>query len=162
MKPSIRGTPQGVLWAAVLLASFITFMFLVLFSYREEDLSGIALLFVEYHMYAMLLLGTLGIAVGAAVFYLMSPRVEDTQRVAKVNAEVVLRFLTADERLVVRKLIEERGKALQVEVSRLAGMNKVKAHRTLNKLAEKDVVTLERHGKTKLVRLKPEIYSALS
>ena len=107
-------------------------------------------------------MGALGIAVGASTFYFMSQKVEHTHGSAKKTGEVVLRFLSREERLIITRLLEEKGKVTQAELTRMQGMNKVKVHRSLAKLAEKDIVILEQYGKTNTVRLQSEIYEALS
>jgi hypothetical protein len=166
MKQMLRGSRKGILIAIIVLSLFLFFTFAVLFSYHSTTETGETSPFVmpliKYHIYFMMSLAAVGVAVGAAVFYFMSTKVDDTRGVAKESAEIMLRFLNAEERKVVQVLVEEQGKVLQAELTRLPGMNRLKVHRILSKLAEKDIVTIDSHGKTNTVRLKPDIYKALS
>jgi hypothetical protein len=164
MKPSTNH--RGVWIAVMILSSFLFFMFIVIFTYimsgNAESIPAVFVPFVQYHLYFMIGMGALGVAVGASTFYFMSQKVEHTHVAAQKTGEIVLRFLSADERKVIKRLVEEHGKATQAELTRMEGLNKVKVHRILAKLAEKEIVILESYGKTNAVRLKPEIYDALS
>jgi uncharacterized membrane protein len=165
MKP-MQGTRRGVLIAIIILSSFMFFMFAIVFAYRtaieSSIMSPVVSPFVKYQTYFMISLGALGMAVGASIFYFMSQRVENTQYAAKKNAEVVLRFLSREEQHIIRRLLQEKGKVFQAELSRTQGLNKVKVHRILSKLAQKEIIVMEQYGKTNVVRLQPEIYDALS
>jgi len=44
------------------------------------------------------------------------------------DRDLILRFLSYGERKIIEKLIEKRGVILQAELSRIEGMNKLKAH----------------------------------
>lgn len=169
MKPSllaVRGTHKGVLIAVIILSVFLFFLFGVVFTYQTQletkVMSPIISPFVKYQVYFIISIGALGVAVGASVFYFMSQKVQNTQVVAKKSAEVMLRFLSREEQTVIRKLVSTRGTALQAELSREPGLNKVKAHRIVQKLAEKQIVTLDHYGKTNTIHLQNEIYEALT
>ena len=58
-----------------------------------------------------------------------------------------LKLLNDTERKILEKL-KENGPMLQSEISRMDGMTKLKAHRTLKGLYQKGVIHTERHGKT--------------
>jgi uncharacterized membrane protein len=47
------------------------------------------------------------------------------------DRDLILRFLSYGERKVIEKLIGNRGVILQAELSRIEGMNKLKAHRVV-------------------------------
>jgi len=47
------------------------------------------------------------------------------------DRDFILRFLSYGERKIIEKLIEKRGVILQSELSRIEGMNKLKAHRAV-------------------------------
>ena len=102
-----------------------------------------------------------GIIVGALVFFLMSSRLEGKQRDAKKIAETMLRFLNPDERKLVNLLIENNGKILQAELTRLPGMSKVKSHRVVQRLIDRGVIEKETMGKTNIVRFSKEIKEGL-
>jgi uncharacterized membrane protein len=72
-----------------------------------------------------------------------------------------LKFLNASERKVTEKIIENKGNILQSEISRIEGMTRLKAHRTLKELESKGIVTLEKYGKTNRIILNKEIKNIL-
>jgi uncharacterized membrane protein len=74
---------------------------------------------------------------------------------------VLLGLLNKDERKAVERLVAGRGQALQAELTRLPEMNKVKSHRIIQRLRERGVLTIERHGKTNIIRLNDEMRDGL-
>jgi uncharacterized membrane protein len=101
------------------------------------------------------------VLIGAITYYLMGQRVEATQASVKHNAETVLKLLNPDERKLVNLLLENNGKVLQAEVTRLPGMTKVKSHRIVQRLVERNVVEVEQLGKTNIVKFTKEIKEGL-
>ena len=164
MKRSFRGTHRAIIFAIIIIAAFLTFMFALIWSYHigtESNVSSLLNPFVKYHVYFMISMGALGVAVGASVFYLMSQKMEHKEESAKKSAEVYLRFLTIEEQRIVLKIKEEKGKTLQSHLSREPGMNRLKVHRILSKLAQRGVVVIEGHGKTNTIYLQKDIYEFL-
>lgn len=106
-------------------------------------------------------LATLSMMVGAGVYYFMSRKVETKDTSLKRNTGVLLGLLNKDERKAVERLVAGRGQALQAELSRLPEMNKVKSHRIIQRLRERGVLTIERHGKTNIIRLNDEMRDGL-
>lgn len=91
------------------------------------------------------------ILAGAMVFHLLSPKPQQ-----KFN-DATLKFLSGDEKVIVQRLIEKNGGALQNELTHLGGMTKVRSHRAVKKLIEKEVVKVQQKGKTNIVKLEKEI-----
>ena len=104
---------------------------------------------------------SLGVVVGAATYYTMSFKVEAKEKSLKKNIDIIFKFLAREERKVVEKLLENKGRMLQSDITRLEGMNKLRSHRTIKKLAEKGIVEVEGYGKTNNVRLVKEIKEGL-
>jgi uncharacterized membrane protein len=109
-----------------------------------------------------------GLIVGAAVYYIMSEKTEKqekvivkTRRAAKKNTKIILKFLTHQERKVVEKLMENKGKIRQYELSYLPDLGKVRTHRILKNLQTKGVITRERFGKVNKIALNKELYEVL-
>lgn len=102
-----------------------------------------------------------GIIIGALVFFFMSSRLENKEKnLAKVT-DVLIQFLARDEKLVVQKLLENDGKILQAELSRVEGLGKLKVHRIVQRLVDRQVVEVEKYGKTNIVKLSKGIKDAL-
>jgi uncharacterized membrane protein len=69
----------------------------------------------------------------------------------------ILKLLNSNEKKVVEKIIENKGSALQSEISRMEGMTKLKAHRAVKELERKGIVKLEQYGKTNRIILAEDI-----
>jgi len=101
------------------------------------------------------------IVAGAGTYAFMSERIEGKVLSLKRNTELILKFLNEDERKVVQKLIENNGKALQAEITRLDGMSKLRTHRAVRKLLSKNIVEIEKYGKTNVIKFSKEIKEGL-
>ena len=161
----MRGTREGILIAIAIMAAFVFFLFAIILSYQTsldaKIMSSAVSPFVKYNLYFMVTLSALGITVGASVFYFMSKKVDTTHGVARKSTEIMLRFLSQDERMVMQALLTRGGIMLQRDFSREHGLSKVKAHRVVSRLAERGIVTLDEHGKTNRVTLDPQVLAAL-
>ena len=118
---------------------------------------------------------TFGIALllGALVYYFLTPQksmeasqastleIEKLRQAAVESKQAFLKLLNPDERKVVEKILDGNGKALQAEVSRLPGMTKVKSHRVLQKLMDRNVIEKDKLGKTNIIQFTPEIKAGL-
>jgi len=163
MKPMIGGKKR-VLLALILLSIFIFFMFLVIYTYHiglESTLPTIIEPLFRYHLYLMFMMGALGIAVGATVYYLMSQRVEHKSEVAKHNTTALIRFLNPDERNIIDRIIQGNGRALQSELTRELGLSKVKIHRVVDKLKKRGIIFMSKYGKTNSIVLNKDLLEAL-
>jgi len=67
--------------------------------------------------------------------------------------KTILNFLSYNEKKLINKLIEQKGTALQSEISRMEGMGKVKTHRIVKDLERKGVITVEKYGNTNRINL---------
>ena len=77
------------------------------------------------------------------------------------NKNTILKLLNFNERKILEKLIDERGEALQSELSQMEGMNKLKAHRAIRNLELRGVIKTENYGKTRRVLLSKDIKNIL-
>ncbi|MFH0971414.1 MAG: hypothetical protein V1835_02495 [Candidatus Micrarchaeota archaeon] len=151
-------------FAILLIALFALLIFLTVFSFQAPEnsaLSSFYHLLFGFHVELMLLLAMVGVIVGAAVFYLLSEKVEKKGLEAKAVAELVLRFMDKDERLVIKELLRNNGKIMQVEISRFEGMTRLKAHRIVGKLESMGIIDVQKSGKMKIIHLKEELKKSL-
>lgn len=72
-----------------------------------------------------------------------------------------LKFLNYGENQVIKKLIENNGTILQSEISRIPNMGKVRTHRIITELKKKEIITLEKYGKTNRINLTKEAKNIL-
>jgi len=102
-----------------------------------------------------------GIIIGALVFFFMTTKIDDKKGDLEKATNALIQFLNKDEKKVVEKLIEERGKVLQSEITRIEGLGKVKSHRIIQRLLDRGVIEVEEHGKTNIVKLSKPIKEVL-
>ena len=102
-----------------------------------------------------------GIAIGAAVFFFMTSKLENKKKDAEKIAQTLIQFLNKDEKLVVQKILENDGKAFQSEISRIEGIGKLKSHRIIQRLSDRQVIEIEKHGKTNIIKLSKNIKEVL-
>jgi hypothetical protein len=75
---------------------------------------------------------------------------QDTDKSQKL---LLLKFLNYGENQVIKKLIENNGTILQSEISRMPNMGKVRTHRIITDLKKKEIITIEKYGKTNRINL---------
>lgn len=97
----------------------------------------------------------LGIIIGAAAYYFYSERQQKAP--VQINPEPLYKLLDSDERKIFSKLIENNGKVLQAELSRLEGIGKVKAHRIIERMGKKGIIEKEGFGKTNYIKLAKDL-----
>lgn len=102
-----------------------------------------------------------GIAVGALIYYILSGEVEKKDKVIKHNTDVILKLLHPEERKVISKIVENKGKVQQAEITYMEGFTKVKAHRVVESLVRKGIVSKQNLGKMRLIKMHDEFYEVL-
>lgn len=75
--------------------------------------------------------------------------------------KVFLKFLSYNEKKVINKIIEKKGKVLQSEISRLESMGKVKTHRAIKDLEKKGIIIVEKYGNTNRIILSEDLSNIL-
>ncbi len=104
---------------------------------------------------------SIAVVVGAGIYYLMGEQMESKEHSLKKNTEILLKFLSQDEQKLVNALIENEGRVLQAEITRLPGMTKVKSHRVVQRLLDRGVIEKDSVGKTNIIRFSKEIKEGL-
>jgi len=112
---------------------------------------------LDFLQSALPIMLSLALLVGAGTYYLMSEKIDSKQESLKKSADIVLAFLNPDEKKLVNLLLENHGKILQAEVTRLPGMTKVKSHRVVQRLIDRGVIQKDTLGKTNVLRFTNEI-----
>ncbi|MFA5764155.1 MAG: hypothetical protein WC915_05095 [archaeon] len=102
-----------------------------------------------------------GVIIGAIVFFFMSVKLEKQNDNLENVTQTLIQFLNKDEKKIVEKIIENDGKIYQSELSRIEGIGKLKSHRIIRRLEERNVIEIEKHGKTNIIKLKKEIKTVL-
>lgn len=103
----------------------------------------------------------IGIIIGTIVFFFMISKLENKEKDLTKITSVLIKFLNKDEKIVVEKILDNDGKILQAELSRINGLGKVKSHRIVQRLIDRGVIEKENFGKTNIIKLNKEIKETL-
>ena len=79
------------------------------------------------------------------------------RKIENGNTHLILKFLRPDERKVVEKLIENKGKVFQSEITRMQGMTKLKTHRAIKELEFKGIIKIQKDGMTNKITLSEDV-----
>ena len=107
--------------------------------------------------YMILLLSSLGLFVGCFVFYIWTSKYVKEKKQLTKNIEFTLNFLDNNERKIIKELINNKGQLKQSEFEKLTGLDRVKTHRILNKLASKGLVQKINVGNSNKIKLSEEL-----
>lgn len=109
----------------------------------------------------MVILTLLAIAVGFVWSSLLSAEMTQTKNQTRDVLKTVLQFLGREERLIVEFLVRMNGRTTQSEISKLPGLNRLRAFRSIQKLASRGVILVQEHGKQRIVMLEPNLLAVL-
>lgn len=70
-------------------------------------------------------------------------------------------FLNKEEKEIIKYLVEKKGETTQAEISRLPGLNRVKAYRSVQKMQQKKLIEVVSHGKVRKIKLRKDILCIL-
>jgi uncharacterized membrane protein len=151
---------RNILFGA-LLSILLVVVIIAFLTYNNATTDGAWGFFVKHHMAIMGGLVLISIIFGFASAQVFYAELQQRQKDSRKILEVVLLFLSKEEREIVNYLVEQEGITTQAEVARLPSMNRVKAHRSLQKMQEKQLIDLTSHGKVRKVKLKENILQLL-
>ncbi|MCC7574069.1 hypothetical protein KO361_00555 [Candidatus Woesearchaeota archaeon] len=97
--------------------------------------------------------------VSSLLYYLFSLKIEKKEKVITKNMEVLSSILDKDENKFLDLIIKNKGKMEQAELSKK--YDKIKTHRILKKLQEKNIIDIKKEGKTNKIILKKELREEL-
>ncbi len=149
--------------AIFLIFGFLFLSFAVIFTYAVPSGTslGIFEFLLMHHLEFMVVMSLLGLAVGASITYLLYERIEKQEKESGITAELLMKFLTSEERKIVLFLAKSGGSAYQSEISRLENFTRLRAHRAIGRLESKGIISIDKIGKTNKVTLSRPLASAL-
>ncbi len=136
-----------------------------LVTYIHQDLTSknqLIFWMVENHLSIIIGLIILSGSIGYLSSTLIYRQVTKTKKESHKLLEMLLLFLNKDEKEIINSLVQNKGMIGQADISRLPGMNRVKAFRSLQKMQEKDLIEITSHGKIRKVSLKGDILNLLT
>lgn len=107
--------------------------------------------------YMILILSSLGVFVGSLMYYIMASKYSKKKKSSDENIRYTLKFLEPDERMIIKALIDQRSPLRQSELERFTKLGKVKIHRIVQKLVQKEVIIRSPEGKAVYLSLKDEL-----
>jgi uncharacterized membrane protein len=116
--------------------------------------------FMEFHIHFMVVMGLFGVLSGLIVYSLLNAAIERQKQAVKTNMGIIMKFLSPEDREVVRLLLEKEGMTTQSEIAKLPGMSRLKAHRIVKKLEDRGIVHVEKYGKINMIRVVDELKEA--
>src|SRR3989344_3327202 len=140
-------------------------IFIYLVTYIHQDVtSKNSLIFwtVENHLPITVGLIILSGFIGYLSSTLIYRQVTKTKKESQKLLEMLLLFLNKDEKEIIDSLVKNNGTIGQADISRLPGMNRVKAFRPLQKMQEKNLIDITEQGKIRKVSLKDNILDLLT
>ncbi len=135
----------------------ISVFFLVVFStIIYDDFHG----FIDAYSLTPILI-VVSLIAGASIYAFMAEKIEHKNVALKSNVGLILKFLNSDERAIVKKLIDNNGRARQFELSRIDGQTRLRVHRGIKRLLARGLIVVENNGKINDISLSKEIMDSL-
>jgi uncharacterized membrane protein len=156
MKPSIYPVGLGVLTLLVLSTAWVAIV-------THQNTSGNAFIrfAVNYHVIIMLLLMLVSVVYGVLWSVVSYSWMRRKSLQTKSILDIVVLFLQPEEREILDYLVRSDGVSTQADVARLPGMNRVKAHRALQRMQQKSIINIIPHGKVRKIQLRGDVFSVL-
>lgn len=144
------------IWA-ICAVLFVLAVFLTVVSYYNHPYEGILSIFARFHFEAMLGIALAGVVVGATGMGLLSSELRQKTQSLKENTQVLISFLTTEEKACIHLLLEKQGKCYQHELAKLPGLTRLKAHRLVQRLQDRKLIVVHEMGKARLLELSPSL-----
>ena len=152
---------KKIVLGIIVISTFIFLVTVLVFVYalssQGENVPDFLSPFLQYHIHFMVLMGLFGVGSGVLVYSLMNRTIEEGQKILKINTEIIMKFLSNEDKEVMKLLLEKGGMTTQSEIAKANNMSRLRAHRAVRKLEERGIIHVEKHGKINMVRLVDEL-----
>jgi uncharacterized membrane protein len=156
----LRNLGFGIMTA--LLIALIVIAILT-YTHRDAHYSNPIIMFaITNHFAIMIGLVIVSIAFGFIWSNMSYVQIKKSKDDSVGVLDVMMLFLSKEEKDIISFLVKNNGETTQAEISRISNMGRVKAFRSLARMQEKNVITIEAHGKVRKIRLKENIMHILS
>ncbi len=110
---------------------------------------------------ALILMSLFAMFVGSMTYYFISEKYE--KQIIKIQKDVTstLKFLNREEQMIVKSILNHKGKTTQSEITRDTGLSRVKIFRSLKKLEERKIITKRPNGMTNFIELEENLKKVL-
>jgi len=139
-------------------ASFLTFVVLLSLLLADKfQVRGCGCPKVISHNYIFIFITLSVIFVASILYFLFSINIDKKTKIITNNRNVLYSILGDDEKELLDFLISNDGQSSQQKLSGV--FTKLKAHRLIKKLEDKNIITVKRDGKNNVVYLRQELFS---
>lgn len=147
----------GILVVSTFIFLVTVLIFVYALSSKGEAVPEIFQPFLEYHIQFMGIMGLFGVFSGLVTYSVLNSTLETQKRVVKANIDIIMKFLSPQDREIVALLLQKDGLTTQSEISKLPGMSRLKAHRIIKKLEDSRIVHVQKYGKINMIRIVDEL-----
>ena len=102
-----------------------------------------------------------GFAVGIITYYILVGKIKQKDETIKDTGKLLLNLLNPEEKEIIEHLIKNNGISNQYELNHLKGMTRLKVHRILEKLEEKQIISRTRIGKINKINMTENVFQSL-
>jgi len=134
--------------SAISFILLITFLSLLLGEQFQIRSCGCPKMVSQNFIFLFILLSVIFVA--GMVYYLLSLQLEKKEKVINFNLETIMKFLDNDEKDILNQIKKKDKPILQSEIKKLT---KLRTHRALKKLKDKEIITTKKIGKMNIVQL---------
>ena len=152
---------KQIVLGMVVVSIFVFLVAVLVFVYalysQGQEVPSFLQPFLDYHMHFMVLMGLFGVGSGLVGYSMMNATLENQKKLVKTNIDIIMKFLSEEDREIVALLLSKEGMTTQSEIAKLPGMSRLKAHRVVKKLEDRGIVHVEKYGKINMVRIVDEL-----
>jgi uncharacterized membrane protein len=158
MKRNIKFYRTTTLLALVVSLAIVVLLVLAAYAYPQlADLIPLFSYAIHFHFALMIVAILLSITFGFMWARILNNELETQTEQTQNLGDVVMQFLSFEERAILQHLSQKGGTCKQQEFAYLLEMGRVKAMRTVQKLSQKGIISVEPHGKQRIIKLLVDI-----
>ena len=143
------------LFSILLILFSLTIVSYFFLNYQIENV--IINFFVHFHLLFMFIVTILSLIIGAYSYYIISKDISEYSKIKQELVEEFINFLDKDERKIIQHLFKNNGISTQYELLQISNSHKVKLHRLLEKLEDRNLVEKKKVGKINKIYLNPKL-----
>jgi len=102
-------------------------------------------------------MSSLGLFVGSATYYILSTNYLKEKKEIEKDLIKILDILDEEDKIVLKKIIENKGEISQNSLTKSLNLDKVKVSRIISKMEEKNILKKEKSGITNKLYLEESI-----
>lgn len=152
---------SGSLVLLTILLIIVLSIAIITYAYKVPETSSILYFAAQNHIAIMLISVILAIGLGFLLATLSKIELAKEKTHTKSMFEVIKMFMSNDEKKTIDFLVNNAGSGTQAEISKIQGMDRVKAHRVIKSLSEKKLIDVNLYGKARKVTIKSHVFDIL-